>query len=124
MKKILIIDDNEDFLKMMELLLCGEGYDVKTLSNPNKAEEVIDEFNPELMIIDVFMPERTGFNILEDFLAKSIYQDIPKVFLTGLDDDIEKMTAKGIGVNEYITKPAVASEVLKVIEKMLDSSGQ
>lgn len=120
MSKILIIDDNKDFLEMMESFLIEEGYEVKTLSDPNRTEAYMDEFKPSLMIIDVFMPERSGFNIIEDFSKKGIYQDIPKIFLTGLDDDIEKMTAKGIGVNEYITKPVMPSELSKVIGDILN----
>ena len=122
MEKILIIDDNKDFLDMMESFLTGEGYEVKTLTDPTRTEEYMNEFNPVLMIIDIFMPERSGFNIVEDFSEKGIYQDIPKIFLTGLDDEIEKMTAKGIGVSEYITKPVMPSELSKVIGNMLNPS--
>jgi DNA-binding response OmpR family regulator len=121
MSKILIIDDNKDFLALIEAFLSSEGYNVKTLANPHKAEEYIEGFNPDLLIIDVFMPERSGFNIIEDFIAKGVYQDIPKIFLTGLDDEVEKMTAKGIGVSEYITKPVIPSELSRVIESILEA---
>ena len=120
MSRILMIDDNKYFLEMMASYLTSEGYKVRTLSDPNRTEAYVDEFNPSLMIIDVFMPERSGFNIVEDFSEKGVYQNIPKIFLTGLDDDIEKMTAKGIGVKEYLTKPIMPSELSEVIEKMLN----
>ncbi len=121
MHKILVIDDNKDFLAVIKTFLDGEGYDVKTLSDPLKAEEYMEKFTPDLMIIDIFMPERSGFNIIEDFEEKGIYRDIPKIFLTGLDDDIEKMTAKGVGVAEYITKPVMPSELSRVIETTISS---
>jgi len=121
MKRILLIDDNEAFLEVTKLFLEGEGYDVQTLSDPKKAEEYIKDFDPALIIIDVFMPERSGFNIIEDFQEKGLYQNIPKIFLTGLDDDVEKMTAKGIGVAAYLTKPVMPAELVKAIEGVFDS---
>ena len=120
MKKILLIDDNKDFVEMLSTYLREEGYDVKCLTDPEKTEEYIESFEPSLLIIDILMPIRSGFNIIEDFQEKGLYEDIPKVFLTGLDDDVEKMTARGIGVCEYITKPVMPSELKKVIDSVLD----
>jgi DNA-binding response OmpR family regulator len=122
MKKILLIDDNKDFVEMLSTYLKDEGYDVKCLTDPEKTEEYIESFTPSLLIIDILMPIRSGFNIIEDFQEKGLYENIPKIFLTGLDDDVEKMTARGIGVCEYITKPVMPTELKRVIDNVLDRS--
>ncbi|MFH1877302.1 MAG: response regulator [Candidatus Omnitrophota bacterium] len=115
-KRILLIDDNERFLKMMDSLLASEGYDIITLGDPIKTEDYIEEYRPDLLIIDIFMPGRTGFNIIEDFSEKGMYSEIPKIFLTGLDDDVEKSVAKSCGISYYITKPFQPDELLEAIE--------
>ncbi len=122
MKKILAIDDNVDFLCTLEDILSNNGYDVKTLSDPNKTEDVIKEFIPDLLVIDIFMPERSGFNILEDFRKKGLYENIPKVFLTCLDDDIERMTARACGVSRYIAKPVRPKELLVAVGELLNGN--
>ncbi|MBF0217575.1 MAG: response regulator transcription factor [Candidatus Omnitrophica bacterium] len=118
-KRILAIDDNVDFLSILEDMLKFEGFEVKTLSEPEKAEDYISSFRPDLIVIDVFMPGRSGFNILEDFKEKGIYSEIPKIFLTCLDDDIEKMTAKACGVSKYLTKPFENEELVGLINELL-----
>ena len=124
-KLILTIDDNQDFLVTLKDMLEGEGYRVETLSDPAKAEEYIETHKPDLLIIDVFMPKRSGFNIIEDFRDKGLYLGIPKIFLTCLDDDIERMTAKACGVDHYMTKPFQPEELLKMIRSVLnDASGK
>ncbi|MCK4851613.1 MAG: response regulator [Candidatus Omnitrophica bacterium] len=116
---ILAIDDNEDFLTMLKDILDDEGYEVRTLADPGKAEEYIDRYHPDLLLIDVFMPQRSGFNLLEDFRGKGLYENIPKIFLTCLDDDVEKMTAKACGAGQYLTKPFRPEELLKMVKKGL-----
>lgn len=118
-KKILIIDDDENFLKTTQDILQSAGYDSSILNNPMKTEEYIEKEKPDLLIIDIFMPQRSGFNILEDFTSKNIYQYIPKIFLTALDDSTEKMVAHGLGIEDYIVKPFNPMELISKIKKCL-----
>ena len=118
-KVILAIDDNEDFIETLKDMLGDEGYKVVGLTDPTKTEEFIEKHKPHLLMIDVFMPKKTGFNLLEDFNAKKKYEDIPKIFLTCLDDDIEKMTARACGVMYYVTKPFKPEELLDTVKKAL-----
>jgi len=121
-KRILAIDDNEDFLVTLKDLLEGSGYEVDILPDPSKAEERIELRKPDLMIIDVFMPKRSGFNIIEDFRDNGLYMDIPKIFLTCLDDDIERMTAKACGVDCYITKPFQPEDLIEMVHRILGNN--
>ena len=118
-RKILVIDDDESFLNVIYDILTGEGYVVTTLSDSTLAEEYIEKYSPDLMIIDIFMPKVTGFNLVENFKENEKYQKIPKVFLTCLDDDIERMMAKACGVNRYLTKPFDPEELVKHIRELL-----
>ncbi|MBU0683329.1 MAG: response regulator [Candidatus Omnitrophica bacterium] len=118
-KTILAIDDDKAFLSTLRDIFEPEGFDLKTLSDSTKAEEYIDKYHPDLLIIDIFMPGRSGFNLLEDFKDKGLYQNLPKIFLTCLDDDVEKMTARSCGVEHYVTKPFQPEELIRRIKKIL-----
>jgi len=123
-KKILAIDDDKNLLSTLEDILSDEGYDVTTLDDPARTEEYIDNYKPDLMIIDIFMPGRTGFNLIEDFRDRGVYLDLPKIFLTCLDDDIERMTARACGVNIYMTKPFRPEELLEKVACILREQPQ
>ena len=118
-KLILAIDDDENFLSTLKDILEDNGYEVRALTDPTRTEYYIEKYKPELLIIDVFMPERTGFNLIEDFREKGLYRDLPKIFLTCLDDDIERMTARACGVSQYITKPFQPEELLDKVKSLI-----
>ena len=118
-KTILAIDDDAALLETLTDILEGAGYKVVGLSDPLETENYIETYNPDLLIIDIFMPDRTGFNLIEDFREKGLYLDLPKIFLTCLDDDIERMTARACGVERYITKPFEPVELIARIKEVL-----
>ncbi|MBD3296472.1 MAG: response regulator [Candidatus Omnitrophica bacterium] len=118
-KVILAIDDDTDFLSVLDDILSDEGYRVITLSEPRRTEEYVEKHRPDLMIIDIFMPDRTGFHMIEEFRDKGLYSDLPKIFLTCLDDDIERMTARACGINAYITKPFQPEELIEKVSDLL-----
>lgn len=118
-KTILAIDDDTAFLTTLKDMLDEAGYEVVILDNPVDAEKYIEKYGPVLLIMDVFMPGRTGFNLLEDFKERGVYQYLPKIFITCLDDDIEKMTARACGVEKYITKPFEPGELIGCVKEMI-----
>ena len=122
MKKIILaIDDEKQMLVTLKDILGDEGYEVQTLSDPTKVEDYMRKYNPDLLIIDIFMPKKTGFNLVEDFNKRGVYQDVPKIFLTCLDDDVEKMTARACGVDRYLTKPFEPDDLVNTVRETLGS---
>ncbi len=116
---ILIIDDDSNLLKTLSDILENEGYRVVTLVDPSRAEEFIAKHSPSLLIIDIFMPVRSGFNLMEDFRRDGLCEDIPKIFLTCLDDDIERMTARACGVERYLTKPFSPEHIIDCVKELI-----
>jgi DNA-binding response OmpR family regulator len=125
MKKIILaVDDDEVFLKTLRDVMEEDGYEVKTLSDPTRTEEFMEKYRPGLLIVDVFMPVKSGFNILEDFNDKGKYGDVPKIFLTALDDEVEKMTARACGAEYYVTKPFKPGDLLRIVRDVLGDAGE
>lgn len=117
--KILIIDDDRAFLTSLSDVLEEYGYEVRALTDPSEAAPEIEQFAPDLIILDVFMPKKSGFNLLRDFKDRDVYQDIPKILLTCLDDDVERMVAKSEGAAEYVTKPVDMDNFLSLVGELL-----
>jgi len=118
-KKILIIDDNKNALKTTQDILQTAGYESSVLSNPMQTEEYIEKEKPDLLIIDMLMPDRGGFNILEDFRVRNVYQEIPKIFLTAFDNQIDRIIAGAYGIKDYIVKPVDPEGLIAKIEKLI-----
>jgi DNA-binding response OmpR family regulator len=118
-KTILVIDDDKSFLSAIRTLLEEKWYSVRTLSDPWKTEEYIDACEPDLLLIDVVMPGRTGFTLIKDLMEKEKYREIPKIFVSRVDGEEEKKIAEVCGVKKYFVKPVKPEELLKGIEEAL-----
>ena len=103
--KILAIDDDSDFLDLLKRQLETCGYEAYTSFTPMDFEKSLMEVDPDLVLMDVLMPRRSGFNILENFKDRGAKIDIPVIFLSGFDNDVEKLVARSMGVRDYLIKP-------------------
>jgi two-component system response regulator VicR len=110
--RILIIDDEPQILRSLELYLENEDFDVHVLEDPRRAVEVAEEVRPDLIILDVMMPTMDGIQVCRELRARSRTRLIPVIFLTArgsLDDKILGLEAGGV---DYITKPFDHRELL------------
>lgn len=106
-EKILLVDDDPDMLEVLELYLKKNEYTVFTASDGLGAIAVFEKQQPELIILDVMMPNLDGFELCQYIRRKS---DVPIIFLSSKDDDIDKILGLGIGGDDYVmktTSPAV-----------------
>lgn len=111
MKKIMIIDDNETNLKMMDLVLSKAGYKTDTIINPKFAIDVITEAKPDLLLLDINMPEVNGFHICKEMKKNKDLAKIPVIFVSTLTNAEYIAGGLAMGAVDYITKPIKADEV-------------
>src|SRR5690606_13790940 len=104
-KKILAVDDESDVLLIIKTALLSEGFEVKTASSGPDALTVVNEFSPDLIILDMMMPEMTGFETLEKLRQLSQFKQTPVIMLTGVSDKDKIREAIDIGVSYYMVKP-------------------
>jgi two-component system cell cycle response regulator DivK len=102
---ILVVDDNPANLKLMRVLLHGEGYDVRTSANANEALTALESFRPRVILMDLQMPGMDGFELARRLKADPATQDITIVAITAyaMKGDDEK--ARRAGCDGYLTKP-------------------
>ncbi len=118
-KHILIVDDEENLRIALECLLRQNGYQVSMAEDGEAALQALDTARPDLVLLDVIMPKRNGFEVCEMVRARPEWQALKIVFLTAKAREIERTKGLALGANAYITKPFAAQELLQELEALL-----
>lgn len=118
-KNILIVDDEPVWLKVLKQLLQTKGYVVKEASSGADALSTLQTYEPDLILLDVRMPDMNGFDLLEHIKKLPRLADKPVVFVSAMDDFHAKKVARELGAADYILKPIDEREVSDVLAKYL-----
>ncbi|PYE56639.1 response regulator [Deinococcus yavapaiensis] len=121
MAKIVVVDDSNADLKLMESILVGDSHTVTTLSNPVGAEEQIASQTPDLVLLDIVMPTRNGYEVLRGIKRNAVTKDVPVILVSSKSTDTDVRWGLRQGASEYVTKPYTAAQVLETISKVLSS---
>jgi DNA-binding response OmpR family regulator len=116
---ILVVDDTPHNLHLLSTTLTQQGFEVKGVINGLMALRVARSASPDLILLDITMPDMNGYEICQELKADSQTKDIPVIFLSALDDAIDKVKAFSVGGIDYITKPFQVEEVLARINNQL-----
>jgi len=118
-KKILIADDETNIVRSLQFLMKREGFEVLVASDGEAALSLIATHRPDLVLLDVMMPKKSGFEVCQLVRANADWYGIKVVLLTakGRDVDIEKGLA--MGADSYITKPFATKELVAKVKGML-----
>jgi len=101
---ILIVDDERDNISALKTILSGE-YVIHASTNGKEAIETAVEFMPDIILLDILMPEMDGYDVITAFKNSEITRNIPVIFITGLDDINAEIKGLSLGASDYITKP-------------------
>jgi len=104
-KRILIADDEPDILEIVSYNLGKEGYEVYTAKDGNEAIERAKQLNPDLIILDVMMPKKTGVEVCAILRSQSLFQETLIIFLTALSDESSHIKGLETGADDYVSKP-------------------
>jgi DNA-binding response OmpR family regulator len=119
-KKVLLVDDDHDILTSMQAAFEPTGATVETANNGNKAVEMAEKNQPDLIILDMMLPGRSGFLVLEKIKARKPVNSKPHVIMiTGNQGARHKMYAESLGVSEYFHKPVKMDRLIAAAEKLL-----
>ncbi|MDF2388497.1 EAL domain-containing protein [Nostoc ellipsosporum NOK] len=118
-KDILIIDDMVDNLRVLSSLLTREGYNVRKALNWQMALSACQTVLPDLILLDIMMPEVDGYEVCQRFKAWDMTADIPIIFISALDDVFDKVKGFQVGGVDYITKPFEFEEVLVRVQNQI-----
>jgi adenylate cyclase len=116
---LLIVDDTPDNLRLLSTALTQHGYTVRSAINGALALSSAQVIKPDLILLDIMMPGLSGYDVCERLKADPKTSDIPVIFISAIDDALDKVKAFSVGGVDYITKPFQIEEVLVRIEHQL-----
>lgn len=119
LKKVLIVDDSPAQVKLMQGFLEHEGYQPVGLNDPRRVEETITSVRPSVILLDVVMPERNGFQVCRELKGSSEFQGIPVILVTSKDSASDKYWGEQQGADAYVTKPFTKDELLRAIRRFV-----
>jgi DNA-binding response OmpR family regulator len=118
MTKILIVDDDVQVTVLLGKLLVMEGYETTSVNDSSKAHETATSVKPDLILLDLMMPDPDGFKLCRMLRADPHFMFTPIIIVTALDDNDSRIVAFGAGANDYITKPFHSNELVQRIKKL------
>jgi len=116
---ILVVDDTPDNLRLLIRILQKQGYKVRPVTNGFSALEAIQSSPPDLILLDIMMPDLDGYELCQKLKAEQQFSQIPIIFLSAIEEGINKAKAFEVGGSDYITKPFQMKEVLARVSNQL-----
>ncbi len=118
-KKILVVEDDPDQLEVVRFTLKNAGYAIGTATNGIEALKKAQTVSPDLIILDVMMPELDGFAVCETLRSNPATASIPVLMLTGLCSHISRLVGYESGCTDYVIKPFDGEQLVSKVEKLL-----
>lgn len=119
--KILVVEDEPSLIFTLRDTLESEGYQVIVSEDGEQAVELVEEHKPDLMILDIMLPGKSGYDICKEIRGKKY--TFPIIMLTAKDQEIDKVKGLNLGADDYLTKPFGVKELLARIQARLRRSG-
>ena len=123
MKKILLVDDEVDILEFLKYNLEQDNFEVLVSNNGKDALKKIEQ-NPDLIVLDIMMPEMDGFELYHQIKKNKVYQDIPIIFLTAKSGETDEIKGLDLGASDYIQKPISPKKLIARIKSNLRKIAQ
>ena len=118
-QRILIVEDEESLLKLESILLTSKGYQVQGVANGKEALEAIKATPPDLVLLDIMLPEIDGFEVCQRIKENEATKHIPVIMLTAKKSREDMSRGEKVGADWYITKPFKSAMVIETIQRFL-----
>ena len=116
-KKVLIVDDSPAEVRLMHGVLEREGYRLVDLHDSMRVEETIAFEQPHVILLDVVMPGKNGFQVCRELKGHDQYKTIPVILVTSRDTASDKFWGEQQGADGYVTKPFTSEELLRAVKR-------
>ena len=120
-KKVLLIEDEPNIIEAVSFILKRDGWTVATHADGTTALEAIVRHAPDVVILDVMLPGRSGYDILQDLRAEVATQTLPVLLLTARGQTKDREMAERLGASRFMTKPFSNKEVLACIRELVQA---
>lgn len=121
--KILVVDDEPNIVLSLEFLMKQAGFQVRTAADGEAALAAIAAEQPDLVLLDVMMPRKNGYEVCQAIRANPDWQSVRIVMLTAKGREVEREKGLALGADDYITKPFSTQEVVERVRELLAEAG-
>jgi CheY-like chemotaxis protein len=121
-KKILLIEDEELMISVLDRKLTSEGYQVTIARNGEEGLELMPKVNPDIVLLDIIMPKKGGFDVLEVMAKDEVLKNIPVIIISNSGQPVELDRAKRLGASDWLIKTNFDSQ--EVFEKVFKQIGK
>jgi DNA-binding response OmpR family regulator len=121
-KRVLIADDEENIVTALEFLLQRRGYETRWAKNGDEALTEIERFTPDLVLLDVMMPRKSGYEVCQRMRGRPDWRHIKIIMLSAKGREVEVSKGVSLGADLYITKPFSNTELVAKIDGLLAGS--
>ncbi len=121
--KILVVDDEPNIVLSLEFLMKQAGFQVRTASDGEAALAAIAAEQPDLVLLDVMMPRKNGYEVCQAIRANPDWKGVRIVMLTAKGREVEREKGLALGADDYITKPFSTQEVVERVRELLAEAG-
>jgi DNA-binding response OmpR family regulator len=118
-KKVLIADDEPNIVTSLEYLMQKKGFEVKIARNGDEALALVESFLPDVVLLDVMMPRKSGYEVCQQIRERPDWQHIKVVMLSAKGREAEVNKGLSLGADSYVTKPFSNQELIAKIEGLL-----
>lgn len=123
-RHVLLVEDEPNIVEAIRFLLTREGWQVDCHSDGSDAVEAVQKLRPDLLILDLMLPGRSGLDILRDLRALSEFENLPVLMLTARGQSSDRDMAQRAGVSRFMTKPFSNIEVLTAVRDLVALAGR
>ena len=116
-KKILIVDDSQAEVHLMQSMLQQGGFHSVGISDPTRIEDAIEEERPNVILLDVVMPQRNGFQACRELKSQDTYSQIPVILVTSRSSPSDRYWGEQQGANGWVAKPFTSEELLNAVKR-------
>ena len=120
-RSVLVVDDEPNIVLSLEFIMKQAGFEVRVARDGDEALGAIEASPPDLVLLDVMMPNRDGYDVCQTIRANPAWQGIHIIMLTAKGRDIEREKGMALGADDYITKPFSTREVIARVQQFLDT---
>jgi len=118
-RKILIVDDDPPIVKLLKFALEDAGYETSVAVDGDEAERKVKEDRPDLVLLDIMLPTKDGYSVLEDLRGSSDFKILPIVIISAKVQEVDISYGLELGANDYFTKPLELDKLVKRVEELL-----
>jgi DNA-binding response OmpR family regulator len=121
-KRVLVVDDEPNIVMSLEFLMRRAGFEVQVARNGKEALDALEGVPPDLLLLDVMMPEFDGYEVCERVRARPEWNSTKIIMLTARGRDVERERGLALGADAYVTKPFSTRDLVEQVKRMLGVS--